>query len=437
MRSCIVLAVCLVCSVGWPQADTWVVDLGGGGDFTNIQDAIDHASSGDEIVVNAGIYTENVDYLGKDLWIHSAAGPGSTTIDGGGGAPGRASCVTFATGETLAAVLEGFTITGGDGTRYTGTLEEGVDNPLVGGGVYCATASPTITGCRFVDIETDYAAAIYLNDSHPEISDCEFVDNVVGSYGGAIAGPDSKPTIAHCLFESNFAGSGDGTIHLLLPAIVEWCEFRGNQARAGAAVNCPHFGADLQIRDCIFEGNSAHGNHGGAIRVHEAGPTIERCLFIGNWAAEDGGGLLAIDGAFPTIQECTFHGNGAVRDGGNIALWYGAYASISNTIISGALANGGLFCSGSAGAGLVCNDSWDNNGGNYIGIGDPTGHDGNISADPLFCDPPIEDFTIRSDSPCAPDYNPECGLIGAYGVGCDPPTPAESVTWGSLKTLFR
>ncbi|MCK4306458.1 MAG: hypothetical protein KAY24_19610, partial [Candidatus Eisenbacteria sp.] len=43
---------------------------------------------------------------------------------------------------------------------------------------------------------------------------------------------------------------------------------------------------------------------------------------------------------------------------------------------------------------------------------------GNISADPLFCDPDNADFTLAESSQCSPAGNPSCGLIGARPVGC-------------------
>ncbi len=59
---------------------------------------------------------------------------------------------------------------------------------------------------------------------------------------------------------------------------------------------------------------------------------------------------------------------------------------------------------------------------------------GNISADPLFCDPAAGDLRLQEGSPCAPGT--ECDLMGAWPVGCDV-TPAAETTWGAIKALFR
>ena len=68
-------------------------------------------------------------------------------------------------------------------------------------------------------------------------------------------------------------------------------------------------------------------------------------------------------------------------------------------------------------------------------IADQSGVSGNLSADPLFCDRPGNDFTIDAASPCAPTLRPPCGLIGALGVDCDSPVQAKS--WGSIKAMYR
>jgi hypothetical protein len=72
-----------------------------------------------------------------------------------------------------------------------------------------------------------------------------------------------------------------------------------------------------------------------------------------------------------------------------------------------------------------------NDGGDWIGCiaGQGTIND-NFSEDPLFCgeDNPDEPFTLHSDSPCASENNPACGLVGARRAGCE--TPVKTTSWG-------
>ena len=84
---------------------------------------------------------------------------------------------------------------------------------------------------------------------------------------------------------------------------------------------------------------------------------------------------------------------------------------------------------------MSCSDVFGNERGDWVGcIAGQQGVDGNISEDPLFCDAPNGDFTLRIDSPCAPAHSGGCGLIGVLPVGCGP-TAVKSTTWGAIKAL--
>jgi len=65
----------------------WLVDQGGGGDFTTITGAVTAASPGDTILVNAGTYTEQV-AINKNGLTLIGAGAASTIIDPGSGNTG-------------------------------------------------------------------------------------------------------------------------------------------------------------------------------------------------------------------------------------------------------------------------------------------------------------------------------------------------------------
>ena len=145
----------------------------GTGDFTTIQPAIHAAADGDEVIVAAGEYVvaEPVDFEGKAIALRSEAGAANTTIrmsetplD-----PKRASVVIFAGSEPEAASLEGFTVTGGQGTR-TVVEECGFDciirDALVGGGVFCGgTARPVLVNCRIAGNTAEMGAGVFCGSS--------------------------------------------------------------------------------------------------------------------------------------------------------------------------------------------------------------------------------------------------------------------------------
>ncbi len=111
---------------------------------------------------------------------------------------------------------------------------------------------------------------------------------------------------------------------------------------------------------------------------------------------------------------------------------------LENTIIAFSGSGQAITCY-DGGVTLYCCDLYGNAGGDWVGtIADQYGHDGNISEDPLFCgdENPDEPLSLDRGSPCAADANPDCGLIGAWDVGCGW-TAVAPASWGTIKTMFR
>lgn len=133
------------------------------------------------------------------------------------------------------------------------------------------------------------------------------------------------------------------------------------------------------------------------------------------------------------IQGNTFvHANGSefssvleVRD-------FGTSTELENNLVVGAEdgTSTGITLDPEVGAPAVvatCNDVW-RCAVRWNGIADPTGLSGNISADPLFCSAPTQDYSLAAGSPCLPGNHPNganCGQIGALGEGCSIPVSVE------------
>ena len=123
----------VVALVAVTMGGTTVADIINVGPGDSIQAAIDAAVDGDEIIVAPGTYFETINFLGKAVTVRSSDGPGVTVID----AQGSGSVVTCGSGEGPDTVLDGFTITGGNGTG------------IGGGGMFDSGSSPTVTNCSF------------------------------------------------------------------------------------------------------------------------------------------------------------------------------------------------------------------------------------------------------------------------------------------------
>lgn len=149
-----------------------------------------------------------------------------------------------------------------------------------------------------------------------------------------------------------------------------------------------------------------------------AAPTFRDCTILGNTGTLGGGGVYCDGNTFPLFTGCTFFGNDAPT-GAGLEILNNSFVTIENTIIAFNDRGEAVHCGATSGAQLYCCDLYGNTGGDWIGcIGGQLGSNGNISADPIFCDSDADDLHLGESSPCAPEQNPSCGLIGAWEVNC-------------------
>ena len=78
--------------------------------FATIQEAIDSARDGDEILVPPGTYIENLNFESKKIVLESISGPSQTILQ----AADKMNSVVIMNGSTI----KGFTITGGTGKPH-------------------------------------------------------------------------------------------------------------------------------------------------------------------------------------------------------------------------------------------------------------------------------------------------------------------------------
>ncbi len=213
-------------------------------------------------------------------------------------------------------------------------------------------------------------SGIYCSASSPTLVNLRFIENAMASSGGGLACSDgAAPTVSGCRFENN-------------------------DADMGAAVHCGS-GSSVLLTECVLVNNGTGGY------------TVL------------GGGVHVTDGA-ADIEHCTFAGNRA-DDGAAIAVGSSGTVLCENTILAFHAVGEAVHCQTGGSATLTCCDVYGNEGGDWVGcIAGQYGADGNIAEDPLFCDAAEADYTLHSLSPCAPESDPTCGLLGALPVGCWP-----------------
>ncbi|MHC4417326.1 MAG: right-handed parallel beta-helix repeat-containing protein, partial [Planctomycetota bacterium] len=139
----------------------FVENLRTGDWYDYIQDAIDEAAEGDEIVAGEGVYYERIDFGGKDITLRSTE-PGAPGVVAATAIVHDVndfkSAVTFSGGESRAAVLSGFTIVG------------------LTSAVSCYEAFPTISNCRIIGLEE--VAIDLWRGSSPDLVKCTIIGEV-------------------------------------------------------------------------------------------------------------------------------------------------------------------------------------------------------------------------------------------------------------------
>jgi len=114
IKTCLILVAIWAALPLTSAGKTIYVDDDGPADFHNIQVAIDDANDGDTIIVQPGIYVEDINFSGKNIVLTSINPDdwnvvAATIIDGNN----LDSVVTFAGTENATCVLSGFTIQNG------------------------------------------------------------------------------------------------------------------------------------------------------------------------------------------------------------------------------------------------------------------------------------------------------------------------------------
>jgi hypothetical protein len=238
------------------------------GDYSTIQGALNGSAAGDTIIVEAGTYTENIAFSGRQVTLRSEKGPGVTIIDGGFPTGSDYWCtVAFKNGDGADTVLEGFTIING----RQGTVS--------GGGVFIENSSPTIRNNIIRDNENATGGGICCGATtgacYPVITDNLITGNRASGYtdsnGGGAFFYHSFPKFRNNIVTANSAVFGGGI----------------------AFNKC--FGQPLVIQNNVIDNNSADWD-GGGLFVYRSGVIVTNCTIVDNSHGSSGqiGGVLNV-----------------------------------------------------------------------------------------------------------------------------------------------
>lgn len=379
--------------------------------FTDLQDALATATSGDEIWVAEGTYTpdasdravsfalvDEVDLIGGYA-TGGVAGPDpalyETILSGdlnGDDLPdfvnnGENSfhVVTavgyWPVGVSSQTVINGFVITGGNANE-AGFLDER------GGGILNLGSSPSIVNTTIRHNAALLGGGVFnLQRSSPSITDSTISFNSATSFGGGIGNNDfSNPTITNTVISHNAAGNSGGGISVVNNSLVTLIDSTISHNTANRGGGMEHFLASSNITNSVISHNTATDS-GGAIRNSDSSLTVTNTLIANNTASE--GGAIWNELTSPSITNSTIVNNTADTGGAiynnDFLPGFESFPSIVNSVLWGNSPDS-IVDSGDS----VSSVSFSDVQGGFAG-------EGNIDADPLFVG--TGDYRLQGDSP--------------------------------------
>jgi hypothetical protein len=281
--------------------------------YTDLQDALGAAQSGDEIWVATGVYKPTDDptdrlatfKLKNEVEIYGGfAGTETarderdwrtnvTVLSGDLGSSNSYNVVT-ATFTNRSALLDGFTITGGSAfvatTRHSaggGMYNDGASPTLgnvifsnnhavdSGGGMFTRDGNPKLTNVTFSGNRAVVGGGMFTLNGNPELTNVTFSGNRAGRRGGGMFTRDGNPKLTNVTFSNNLAENDGGGMwsnssQVEIHNTIFWNNRDASGTGTAAASIFNDSGASPTIRYSLVQGcnpegvwNTACGTDGG------------------------------------------------------------------------------------------------------------------------------------------------------------------------------
>jgi len=346
-----------VAATGTGTCDSWA-------NACTLQTALTGATSGDEIWVGAGVHksttgsdrtvsfqlkssvgvyggfamtetlrsqrsiTANVTVLSGDIDSNDLTDPHGVVTTTTNLVGNNAYHVVVGIGVNNTAVLDGFTVTGGNAN--------GVSPNNLGSGLYNSSGSPTLTNVTFSGNSAYLGGGVYnASGSSPLLSNVTFSSNSA-AFGGGMYNTNSTPTLTSVVFSGNSAftsgsGYGGGMYNYQSSSTLTNVTFSSNSAYGGGGMS-NQSNSNSILTNVTFSGNSATGS-GGGLYIVSSSPALTNVTFISN-SATSGGGMFNESNGNPLLTNVTFSGNSVSVDGGGLYN-YQSSPTLTNVTFSG------------------------------------------------------------------------------------------------------
>ncbi|NQV36401.1 MAG: hypothetical protein HQ509_00150, partial [Candidatus Marinimicrobia bacterium] len=365
------------------------------GDHSTIQAGITASQTGDTVLVQDGLYYENLLIMNQSIVLGSlfiidqdSTHIYNTIIDG----QNSGGVIQISATSSLLRVI-GFTIQNGNG----GTTS----TSLLSGGITCRSGSePQLEHLIIQNNYSFFGAGIIIDNSSPIINNC-IIRNNDATIGGGVFSFQSTFSLSDSQIDSNNStGNGGGCFLFQSTSNNTNVNITNNQSGdSGGGVYSAN--SDDNLMGVNISGNYSI-NNGGGLCFSQSNMTIFESNIYNNSASNDGGGIFCALGSSGNIENSRISHNCSQNTGGGIYATQDSDIELSGSHVilnNAGIQTGGLFFTNLS---LPIFDATNRNS-IYLNFGGFTGNEVKIDSG-VTISMPLDTFTVinPTDYHCTP-----------------------------------